>query len=70
MKKILAIALLALCSFKANEDKKLKVELTLSQWQAVLNQLDNSNSPHSEVKTVTGWLVTQLQPQVKDSTKK
>jgi hypothetical protein len=68
MKKLL-ILLLACAAFTTLPEKKLKVELTAQQWQAIINQLDNSAAPHNEVKITTGWLVDQLKPQLIDSTK-
>jgi hypothetical protein len=64
---ILGLAFIATTGFK--EEKKLKVELTVQQWQAILSQLDNSSAPHNEVKVTSGWIVEQLQAQL-DTTKK
>jgi hypothetical protein len=64
---LLGVLLSVLFSFRA--DKKLKVELTVQQWQIILSQLDNSTSPHTEVKVTTGWIVEQVRPQL-DTTKK
>jgi hypothetical protein len=65
---ILGVAVLFFCSFKA--EKKLKVELSQKQWEAILNQLDNSASPHNEIKITTSWIIEQLRPQVMDTTTK
>lgn len=43
---------------------KLKVELELQEWEAVLAVIESSNSPHVQVKAVSNELVKQLQPQV------
>jgi ribosome-associated translation inhibitor RaiA len=48
------------------EVQKLKVELTLQEWEAVLAVIEQSTSPHIQVKSVAAELVKQLQPQVKD----
>ena len=48
------------------EPQKLKVELTLQEWEAVLAVIENSTSAHIQVKSVAAELVKQLQPQVKD----
>jgi hypothetical protein len=64
---LLGVALLSFFSFRA--DKKLKVELTLQQWQIILSQLDQSSAPHTEVKVTTGWIVEQVRAQI-DTTKK
>jgi len=45
---------------------KLKVELTVQEWEAVLAVIENSTSAHIQVKSVAAELVKQLQPQVKD----
>lgn len=45
---------------------KLKVELTVQEWEAVLAVIEQSTSPHIQVKSVAAELVKQLQPQVKD----
>lgn len=73
MKKTLILITLAtgaaLLGFTPSE-KKLKVELSAQQWQVIINQLDNSTAPHTEIKITTGWLVEQLKPQLIDTTKK
>ena len=48
------------------EPQKLKVELTVQEWEAVLAVIENSTSAHIQVKSVASELVKQLQPQVKD----
>ena len=46
--------------------QKLKVELTVHEWEAVLAVIENSTSAHIQVKSVAAELVKQLQPQIKD----
>lgn len=71
MKKLIALLfIVSLCSFGTQQEKKLKVELSVQQWQAILNQLDESQAPHTEIKVTTGWIISQLQEQIKDSTGK
>jgi hypothetical protein len=65
---LLGMLLSVLFSFRT--DKKLKVELTLQQWQVILNQLDQSSAPHTEVKLSSHWLVEQLQLQIDTTNKK
>ena len=48
------------------EVQKLKVELTFQEWEAVLAVIEQSTSPHIQVKSVASELIKQLQPQVKD----
>ena len=48
------------------EAVKLKVELTVQEWEAVLAVIEQSTSPHIQVKSVSAELVKQLQPQIKD----
>ena len=48
------------------EVQKLKVELTVQEWEAVLAVIEQSTSPHIQVKSVASELVKQLQPQVND----
>lgn len=67
MKKAIAIVLIA-GLFAFNQEKKLKVELTAQQWEAIFQQLDKSAAPHNEIKITTGWLLDQLTPQLKDTT--
>ena len=50
---------------KEQEVQKLKVELTVQEWEAVLSVIEQSTSPHIQVKSVAGELVKQLQPQIK-----
>ena len=48
------------------EPVKLKVELSVQEWEAILAVIEQSTSPHIQVKAVAAELVKQLQPQVKD----
>ena len=48
------------------EVPKLTVKLTVQEWEAVLAVIENSTSPHIQVKSVAAELVKQLQPQIKD----
>jgi len=48
------------------QPEKLKVELTVQEWEAVLAVIEQSTSPHIQVKSVAVELVKQLQPQIKD----
>lgn len=45
---------------------KLKVELSVQEWEAVLAVIEQSTSPHIQVKSVASELIKQLQPQIKD----
>jgi hypothetical protein len=68
MRKLIVTAtVIGLCLAFAPE-KKLKVELRPQQWQLILTQLDQSAAPHTEVKLTTGWLISQLNEQLKDTT--
>ena len=49
-----------------SEIQKLKVELAVQEWEAVLAVIEQSTSPHIQVKAVAAELVKQLQPQIKD----
>jgi len=46
------------------EVEKLKVELTVQEWEAVLSVVDNSTSAHIQVKSVSAELIKQLQAQL------
>lgn len=48
------------------EVQKLTVKLTVQEWEAVLAVIEQSTSPHIQVKSVAAELVKQLQPQVND----
>ena len=48
------------------EARKLTVKLTVQEWEAVLAVIEQSTSPHIQVKSVAAELVKQLQPQVND----
>jgi len=48
------------------EPVKLKVELTVQEWEAILAVIEQSTSPHIQVKAVSAELIKQLQPQIKD----
>lgn len=53
-------------SVKQVESQKLKVELLIHEWEAVLAVIENSTSAYIQVKSVAAELVKQLQPQVKN----
>ena len=46
------------------QPEKLKVELTVQEWEAVLAVIEQSTSSHIQVKSVAAELVKQLQPQI------
>ena len=48
------------------EIQKLKVELAVQEWEAVLAVIEQSTASHVQVKAVAAELVKQLQPQIKD----
>ena len=48
------------------EIQKLKVELSVQEWEAILAVIEQSTSPHIQVKAVSAELLKQLQPQIKD----
>ena len=49
------------------KEKEYTVSLTLPQWQMVLEVIDNSTSPHSEVKSVQAMIVQPVQRQIVDT---
>ena len=51
------------------EVQKLTVILSVDEWNAVLSVIEQSTSPHIQVKSVAAELVKQLQPQVKEDAK-
>jgi hypothetical protein len=54
----------------AQDEKKLKVELTVAQWGAVIYLLDESNGPHPQVEAAKKLLLSQLTPQLDTAKKK
>jgi hypothetical protein len=54
---------------QTEQTEKLKVELTVQEWEAVLSVIENSQSPHIQVKSVAAELIKQLQPQIKQDDK-
>jgi hypothetical protein len=54
---------------QTEQTDKLKVELTVQEWEAVLAVIENSTSPHIQVKSVAAELIKQLQPQIKQDDK-
>ena len=51
---------------EVTEIQKLKVELSVQEWEAILAVIEQSTSPHIQVKAVSAELLKQLQPQIKD----
>lgn len=68
MKKTLLILGFILLAF-APEKKTLRVEGDLQSWNILMDCLDKSNAPHTQVKAVQEWIRVQLNKQIKDSTK-
>jgi hypothetical protein len=54
---------------QTEQTDKLKVELTVQEWEAVLAVIEQSTSPHIQVKSVAAELIKQLQPQIKQDDK-
>jgi hypothetical protein len=54
---------------KTEQTDKLKVELTVQEWEAVLAVIENSTSAYIQVKSVAAELIKQLQPQIKQDDK-
>jgi hypothetical protein len=54
---------------QTEQTEKLKVELTVQEWEAVLAVIEQSTSPHIQVKSVAAELIKQLQPQIKQDDK-
>lgn len=51
------------------QQQKLKVELTISEWEAVLHVIDQSTASHKDVVAIRAVLLEQLQAQIQtDST--
>ena len=51
------------------EVAKLKVELTVQEWESVLAIIDLSTGAHIQVKAVSSELIKQIQPQIKTDDK-
>jgi hypothetical protein len=54
---------------QTEQTDKLKVELTVQEWEAVLAVVDQSTAAHIQVKSVAAELIKQLQPQIKQDDK-
>ena len=51
---------------ETTEVQKLKVELAVQEWEAVLAVIEQSTSPYIQVNTILNELDKQLKPQIKD----
>ena len=66
-----SVATLVLSFSNTDEQPKMRVELTLSEWNAVFEVIEESNAPHKKVVAIKEMLSKQLIPQLpKDSTSK
>lgn len=68
MKKltILLICLVAVALFSFQQQPKTyTVNATLQDWQAVLEVIEHSNSPHQQVKAVQGLIIGQIEGKLK-----
>jgi hypothetical protein len=54
---------------QTEQTDKLKVELTVQEWEAVLAVVDQSTAAHIQVKSVAAELIKQLQSQIKQDDK-
>lgn len=67
----IAALILTLTTSQTNPPKTYKVDLTLDQWNAVLDCVDKSQANHLQVKGVQELILPQLQKQLQaDTTKK
>ncbi len=48
------------------EPQKLKVELPLNEWGAILSAIEKSAAPFIQVNAILNELDKQLKPQIKD----
>jgi hypothetical protein len=48
------------------ESKKLTVQLTAIEWNAIYSVIEKSTSPYIQVNTILNELDNQLKPQIKD----
>lgn len=69
-KPLLLLAFIAILFISAQVDKKVSVSLTVEQWQGVLNVIEQSNAPHTDVKAVQKAIIGQIQEQLKQDTVK
>lgn len=69
-KPIIFILILAAVFISAQVDKKVSVSLTVEQWQGVLNVIEQSSAPHTDVKAVQQAIIGQIQEQLKQDTVK
>ncbi len=46
--------------------EKLKVELSLQEWEAVLAVVEQSTAAYIQVKAISAELINQLKPQIDD----
>ena len=44
----------------------MNVKISVQEWEAILAVIEQSTSPHIQVKAVAAELIKQLQPQIKD----
>lgn len=67
---VLAIAALAFISLtsQAPKPKEYTVTLTLQAWEVVMDVIDKSTAPHSQVKEIQQIILPQLQKQLADTT--
>lgn len=65
-----AICLIAVLTYSFVQPKKLTVSGSIQDWQNVLEVVEQSNAPHSQVKAIQAFIISQLNEQMKaDSTK-
>lgn len=62
---ILIVISISALMLSAIDPNKMTVTLTLDQWNATLNIIEQSNAPHLQVQAVQGLIIPQLQEQVK-----
>jgi hypothetical protein len=67
-KRLLVLILCTVSLFAFAPEKTLKVELSVQEWEYVLNTLQDK--PKKEVDPLFNKILSQLQTQLVDSTKK
>ena len=51
---------------ETTQPQKLKVELPMHEWSAILSAIEKSAAPYIQVNAILNELDKQLQPQIKD----
>ncbi len=67
---LVACCILTALTSQSPSPKELTVKLSLPEWNAVMETINKSEAPYTQVVAIQNLIIPQLQKQLADTTKK